>query len=202
MQRRQKPPNPEQRLGKDLSMPTAFAGWVWGPHGLPPPTPPDVRVTTAAVRQMPSGGIHPQPACLLPVCQPRVPPRCGALPDTSPEAISPLHFRPPLLSTIQAFSTRPRACGVGGGALRKALAAVRRPNGTCGFPACSCHADKTPLEASDGISEITVARPSSPYRLVSGRSVHPQHRQRWYRWDQSRWTSHRARRLQSRRIWA
>jgi len=40
---------------------------------------------------------------------PRVHPRGRAAPDPSPDAISPLHPRPRLLSTIQAFGALPRA---------------------------------------------------------------------------------------------
>ena len=79
-----------------------------GPHGLPPPTPPDIRVTYPAVRQMRQGDTSPQPERRLPACQPRVHPR-RRMSDTSPDAISPLHFRPRLLSTVQAFSTLLRA---------------------------------------------------------------------------------------------
>jgi hypothetical protein len=80
-----------------------------GPRGLPPPTPPDIRVTSPAVRPMQAGPSAPQPACLLPACQPCVHPRGRASPDPSPEAIAPLHPRPPLLSTVQAFRTLARA---------------------------------------------------------------------------------------------
>jgi hypothetical protein len=76
-----------------------------GPHGLPPPTPPDVRVTYPAVRQIPFGCNTPQRERHLPVCQPRVHPRGRASPGPSPDAISPLHNRQRLSSTVQAFST-------------------------------------------------------------------------------------------------
>jgi hypothetical protein len=49
------------------------------------------------------GGTPPQPERRLPACQPCVHPR-GQF-DTSPDAISPRHCRPRLLSTVQAFST-------------------------------------------------------------------------------------------------
>jgi hypothetical protein len=61
------------------------------------------------------GETSPPPERRLPACQPRIHPRGRASPDPSPEAIAPLHDRPRLLSTVQAFSTLLRACRVGGG---------------------------------------------------------------------------------------
>jgi hypothetical protein len=51
------------------------------------------------------GDTSPQPKRRLPACQPCVHPRRQISSDTSPDAIAPRHYRPRLLSTVQAFST-------------------------------------------------------------------------------------------------
>ena len=81
-----------------------------GPHGLPPPTPPDIRVTYPAVRQMwVRVRRHPNRSVVSRRASCEFIPGAEIESDTSPDAISPLHCRPPLLSTVQAFSPRARA---------------------------------------------------------------------------------------------
>lgn len=74
----------------------------------------------------------------------------------------------------------PSFIGVGSEEARpKALASVRRSNGTCSFPACRFHEGAAcGRERKEGISEKKLTSPSSPRSRGAGSVVHPRQRHR------------------------
>ena len=133
-----------------------------GPHGLPPPTPPDLRVTSPAVRQIESGYTAPPPARRLPACQPRVHPNGRASPD-------PANGRDSLdRSGLPIGAGGPMPAAAGCGAVRADSSALRpqQPGHPAALPGSA-------VIPSGPRRRIDQARPNGGWRALRSRARSP-----------------------------